>query len=593
MRTAWIRCAVAATACLCLSVVGGTPASAHAELADSSPGNGVTLEQPPAELVLRLTQPVELGATSVSVVDGDGHAMSVGQVTLTKNPIALRVALPPLPANSYRVSWSTLSSDDLHTTAGVLVFGVRRPVAAQDVAPPAEPLPGKAETFAQWTVYLGFGAWAGAIALLLLLGSSPGAARAEVLLGTRRRLLRLAVAGAAVGLGGSVAVLLIRFSGFPAAVALSTPWVAREVAGVVALLVVRRSSPLVSAAIALVIAAGTVLTGHFAGSGPLLLTIATAHVLAMMLWAGSVVAAAIALVPLRRSPERRLARVVLRRFAVLAASSVAVLVTSGLVLTGQRVASLDALLLSTYGRVLLVKIALVSLACVVGLLSTLALHRRLGKLPSSTRLRGLVTAEAVALGAVLVLTAVLSSAHSADGRLWRAAPATAQDTSATVEDLVETVGLSPNIPGHNFVAVHVFDTRRPAPAPITAVLVALRGPDGTTSARPATAGEAGAYVLATDAITTAGRWDVDVTVHRAGTPPVTATFARTVDEPVSVLRPVFVSAAPLGTVLNWLALAVLMLAGLGTAVTAVVVRRRRDPVESLRVDVPELVSAKR
>jgi copper transport protein len=588
---------VVASACLCLVATGGAPASAHAELADSSPGNGVTVEQPPAELVLRLTQPVESSATTVSVVDGDGHAMSVGQVTLTKDPIALRVALPPLPANTYRVSWSTLSSDDLHPTAGVLVFGVRKPVAALDVAPPAEPLPGKAETVAQWTVYLGFGGWAGAVALLVLLGSSPGTARPEPLRRTRRRLVRLAVAGAAVGLCGSVAVLLIRFSGFPAAVALSTPWVAREVAGVVALVltpVLRRSRLLVFVPVALTIAAGTGLTGHFAGAGPLLLTIATTHVLAMMLWAGSVVAAAVALVPLRRSPERRLARVVLRRFAVLAASSVAVLVSSGLVLTGQRVASLDALLLSTYGRALLVKIALVSLACVIGLLSTSALHRRLGRLPSSTRLRRLVTAEAIALGAVLVLTAVLASAHSADGRLWRAAPAQTQDTSATVEDLVETVGLSPNIPGHNFVAVHVFDTRRPAPAPITAVLVALRGPDGTTAARPATAGEGGAYVLATDVVTTAGRWDVEVTVHRAGAPPVTATFARTVDEPVSVLRPVFVSAAPLGTALNWLALVVLLLAGLGGTITALAVRgRRRRPVETVRVEVPELVSTRR
>jgi hypothetical protein len=57
---------------------------------------------------------------------------------------------------------------------------------------------------------------------------------------------------------------------------------------------------------------------------------------------------------------------------------------------------------------------------------------------------------------------------------------------------------------------------------------------------------------------------------------------------------VFVSAAPLGTALNWLALVVLLLAGLGGTITALAVRgRRRGPVEIVRVEVPELVSTRR
>jgi copper transport protein len=58
-----------------------------------------------------------------------------------KDPSTLRVTLPPLPPDTYRVSWTTVSSDDLHTTAGTLVFGVQRAVAPEAAALPADPLP--------------------------------------------------------------------------------------------------------------------------------------------------------------------------------------------------------------------------------------------------------------------------------------------------------------------------------------------------------------------------------------------------------------------------------------------------------------------
>ena len=39
-----------------------------------------------------------------------------------------------------------------------------------------------------------------------------------------------------------------------------------------------------------------------------------------------------------------------------------------------------------------------------------------------------------------------------------------------------TLALKPNRPGQNFVTLGVFDTRRPAPAPIDEVAVQLQGP---------------------------------------------------------------------------------------------------------------------
>ena len=45
----------------------------------------------------------------------------------TEEPVEVVATLPTLQRSSYRVSWETLSSDDLHRTSGVLVFGVGRP----------------------------------------------------------------------------------------------------------------------------------------------------------------------------------------------------------------------------------------------------------------------------------------------------------------------------------------------------------------------------------------------------------------------------------------------------------------------------------
>jgi copper transport protein len=45
-----------------------------------------------------------------------------------------------LPADVYRLAWSTLSSDDLHTTSGVLVFGVQTPVGTHAAAAQTSPM---------------------------------------------------------------------------------------------------------------------------------------------------------------------------------------------------------------------------------------------------------------------------------------------------------------------------------------------------------------------------------------------------------------------------------------------------------------------
>ena len=79
-------------------------------------------------------------------------------------------ALPTLHRSSYRVSWETLSSDDLHRTSGVLVFGVGQAVTAGGLDEPAPP---PLEAALRWLVLVGLsGALGGALALHLLAPAS-------------------------------------------------------------------------------------------------------------------------------------------------------------------------------------------------------------------------------------------------------------------------------------------------------------------------------------------------------------------------------------------------------------------------------------
>lgn len=591
VRLAVVAGALAAAAGL--AVLSAAPASAHAEPTGSSPADGSTVDSAPAGLEIDLTESVELAGSKVSLVDGSGHTIATGKTELIraaaarpKDPSKLRVPLPPLPPDTYRVSWTTVSSDDLHTTSGTLVFGVQRAVVPAAAGIPADPLPAVGEVAAQGAIYLGLGGWMGAMVLLALFrtGDPAGAARS--------RLLRAAAAAAGVGAAGGIALLLVRATGFdggPIRTAwllltgssVGPPWLAREAAAVamVALALYALRKPAMpkqalfgcAAALALTAGMSTALQGHLSVSGPLLLMTDTLHVLATMVWAGTVIAAGAVLLHTRG--DRELARDVLRRFGFVATSALTVLVATGLLLAANRVASFDALLLSTYGRTLLIKVALVALAALAGLVTTLTLHRRRR---ADGRARRTVLVEMWLLTGVLLITAGLVSTHQASGPQWRPPgnTSTSDLTSANADDLVQTLSVRPNLPGRNFITVNVFDTRRPSPAPVQTVLVTLRGPGGTTVTRTASPAAPGSYLLATDDLVSSGPWAITVTALRPQFAPASGTFTWTVPPGTVVVRQPVVSLNPLTPYTGWLAAAVVLL---GVAAMTLLLRRRRTP----------------
>lgn len=597
---------------------GAGPASAHAFLVSSNPSDGQVLDTAPAELRLRLSEPVLLGSTSVTVVGGSvrheltglrlvegtvpgtpdagtpdpgsgggaGAGSQGSQVGSDEAPVELVAALPPLGRGSYRVSMETVSADDLHRTAAVLVFGVQQQVAAagrQEAAPRLD------EALLRWVVLAGLCLGLGAPLVRRL--TRP--ARHPSVVGVATSADQVAAAACGLAALTGLALLAVQLSGEGAAGVealrggYGARWLLREVGllalGASAALRWRRTAPRVADAAlacgAVLATMGEALLGH-AGAGATTswarVVATAAHIGAATTWAGAVVLLTGCTLVLRHGgvPGRALARALLRRFALPAAGCVSVMVVTGVFLASSVVTSVDAVLVTDYGRVLVAKVVLTALALLLGLAHTRSLHPALrlrgprAATASITPGRSLLV-EGVAAAGALVLAAVLAAGQPAVGPALLGDPGAGFDptVSAFADDLQEQVSIRPNRPGPNIAVVTVSSTRRPDPAPVTGVSVAVYAVGGAL--RSAGTGEQSApeqwSVPVT--MTQSGRVDTVVTVTRTGVPPTVLP----VDWVVAQAAPA-VPVVSLAPVQGWLragaaALALLLALawGLGTA----------------------------
>ena len=581
-RLALVLAAVAA-----MTLAGPVPtAQAHAFLAGSNPADGQVLAAAPAQLRLQFSESVVLSATRIDIVDGTGRhiaptslaVVGQGDAGSTEAPVEIVADLPALDHGTYRVSWETLSSDDLHATSGVLVFGVNEAVTARGLD---ETSPRPVEAGLRWLILIGLaGALGGALAARLVHPTAlPGASYAAMVA------RRCSAVGAITGAVAAVILLAyqVATSGVSAAQLLQSSygarWGLREMgllllvgSALVRLLTLRTATGRTLLAVGAVLACiGTALLGH-SGAGTATnvtrVAAAAAHLGAAMTWAGCVVV--IALVLLVRTdgglPGRAMARVVLRRFGPPAAVCVGVMVVTGVYLSSDVVGSVDAALFTIYGRTLLLKLTLAGVVGVLALVNTLRLRRH----GDGSTPRGTVLAEAVAAVGVLALAAVLTSGQPAMEPQLVQSTAVATDTlvDRPVADLQETVTIRPNQPGPNVVFVDVFNTRRPAPAPVREVEVVLTSADGVTGAPLAAEPLANGRWSVNANVGAPGRVTVQVTVHRNGLPDATAAYPWTVGGLPDQTRPAVVSTAPIGSVLRVVALVLLVLLvllGLGLA----------------------------
>lgn len=390
-------------AVLVLLLLGGAgPATAHAALSSTDPGDGAVLQRAPGHVTLTFSESVGLRDDSFRVLDPGGHRVRTGATGHADGRSdTARVALPGgLGEGTYTVAWRVVSADS-HPVSGAFTFSVGKPsqtTAPVDTGPTEDPLTATLHQLARYLAYLAAalligtaafvalcrppdpaplrrplvaGWWtllAATVALLVLrapyeAGTGPSSALdADALADTLTArpgvllLIRLALLA-------PVALFLVRVSGVSGVSRVSrVPRADRH----------GRPSPLVAAAGA-ALAVGLALTwaaAEHASAGiqvPVAMTSSVLHLLATAVWLGGLVALLTTLRASRPAPDAA----TLARFSRTAFAAVTLLVVTGVYQSWRGLGSWQALTGSTYGRLLLAKVVLVAV-----LLAAAAVSRR-------------------------------------------------------------------------------------------------------------------------------------------------------------------------------------------------------------------------
>ncbi len=396
-----------------------TTASAHAELVSTMPAAGAVVATAPTEVSLTFDEPVFLVPDGLQLYDASGTPRPL---TASTEGATVRATLPAqLPDGSYVVGWRVVS-DDSHPESGVLAFSVGQASATAPVVTEVDSRPvdilyeslnglGYLGLFVLvgLTVFDLFVArssvpgrrlpWvAGGVAVVSYLTLVPLAAAREQGAG----LSHLLNAGVTTDWGGAAA----------ATVALASTGV---VLMVLRLRIGGRAGSVVGLVGAVVALTSVLPVGHTRTYGPSWLVIGSdlVHASSAAVWVGGLVALVLHLARARRrqDPPAHAAEV-LGRFSTLAGGVVVLLGVTGTALAVVIVGSFPALVETSYGRLLMAKVALVGIVGGVAAYNRFRLvprlHRR-GVDPSAWRpLNRALRLEVLGLVLVLGLTSVLT-----------------------------------------------------------------------------------------------------------------------------------------------------------------------------------------
>ena len=549
-----------------------TPAAAHAYLVSADPADGDVLDEAPEEVRLTFNEPVEVPSDGLRVLDDAADAARV-EVVDDGDPSTLTGALPDgLSDGGYVISYRVISADG-HPVSGVLTFTVGEAAAVDDavladIAGATEG--GFAHRFGQFLRGASYAAAllaagsAGIVALVArtradrMLARRWGFRGAVALVGLA--ILSIPVQAAAVtgdGLGAAISLDALRevlTSSVGTAVAVRLVG-----AAVLSMLLAAGAGGGLLIAGAVPTLGSFVLEGHQRTVEPLWLLAGSdaIHLAAAAVWlAGLIIITAALRRPRRDAQSAASTARLVGRFSAVALATVGAVTASGVAMAVPLVGTPDALVQTTYGRLLLVKTAAVLV--VVGLAAynrqrlvprVLAAaaptggadgeadtvdardrgsddgdrgDRRVGDDPDGAgvpptvspawhRLATTVRIEAVILLVVALITGSLATTQPASEAAglggWY------EVTAPLDEELEVDLVVDPNRVGRNTIHIYVLDgTGRPAEQ-VDDLTLELAYPEqdlGPIPIEPFFAGT-GHWIATVDDLTFPGDWEVEVT----------------------------------------------------------------------------------
>ncbi|NGO79599.1 hypothetical protein G6045_28670 [Streptomyces sp. YC504] len=378
-------------------LAGAAPASAHAALTGSDPGQGSVVQQAPDKVTLHFTEKVAMSDDSVRVLDPKGKRVDKGKikdVSRGKSASYEKQLVAGLPDGTFTVAWKAVSTDS-HPVSGAFSFSIGAPsdttvqLSGQEAGGGAV---GVLYGIARYVSYAAFTLMAGGAAFVLICWPKGA---------TARPLQRLVAYGWVALTAATLALLLLRGpytdSGKLSDVLdlgqISEVLQTKTGAALVSRLLLLAAAALFIAVLfgayakredagekrdltfglaigGTVVAAGIASTwalAEHASSGiqtGIAMPVDVLHLLAVATWLGGLTALLVALFKVP-SLEASAAR----RFSSLAFWSVVVLAGTGLYQSWRQVGSWSALTGTSYGQLLIVKIGLVAVLLGVGWIS--------------------------------------------------------------------------------------------------------------------------------------------------------------------------------------------------------------------------------
>jgi copper transport protein len=394
-------------ALLAASLIGGgtllmpAVAEGHAALLAADPQPGLRVDRPPAQVRLRFSEPLNLSLSHARINDAAGHAIGARLRFADRRTIVL---LPDerLARTAAIVEWHTVSATDGHTLDGAYSFGV-------GVA--ASPAPSSTQTsvlgglgavriVARTLLYLGLLGLLGGLALERLLGRcwlapaslERGCPRQTARVRARERALGdTAGAIAVIGAAGVAGFDTLQATGSLRPAGLSS-YLLEGVTGparlaVIGLLLIawrlQRRSRLASLAAAVLAALALSLSGHAVSASipALAISIDFLHVVSASVWLGGLLWLVACwggeLRSLELATRTLLARDVVAPFGRVALAAFSATLMSGLLNAVIEVDNPAQLVTTSYGRVLLAKLAFVATAGVIAWRHAATLRARL------------------------------------------------------------------------------------------------------------------------------------------------------------------------------------------------------------------------
>jgi copper transport protein len=416
-----VRRAVATAVALAAALAVPAVAWAHATMKESHPAEQGRVAQPPHEITLRFDQSVEAPPNAIVVLAPNGRRLSGAVTQANRNTVVRAPVLGAVTGQAYTVRWRVVSADG-HVGTGVFTFGV-----GVTPPPPTEAVGSSGMTWrddaARWALFASLALMIGVVGIRLLV--LPGDVDPRV----ERRIHLLGTLGAFLALNAGIAGFVIRsanalqvsgvdllyadLSPFAESTRFGTAFLVTTLGFGVCLTILvvawALDAPLLrwpAFLLGLALVWGYPLSGHQAtepNSTPLGEIADWVHLVSAMLWVGGVLTLAVVVWPL--APGLR--RAAFLRFSRVAVLLIGLLLVAGTVVAIERLPELSDLWGTSYGRTLLVKIALVLVALGWGAFHHTFVRPRLerGETPPGVG-RSLLGESAVAL-AVLFAAAVL------------------------------------------------------------------------------------------------------------------------------------------------------------------------------------------